>query len=74
MRMMEVFDESTGKLVGTVPNYNAEEIAEIVDVAYAAQPDWEKVPLFERGQILYKFCDLIDRDRDLARKSGDVFK
>ena len=64
MRMMEVFDESTGKLVGTVPNYNAEEIAEIVDVAYAAQPDWEKVPLFERGQILYKFCDLIDRDRE----------
>lgn len=22
------------------------------------------MPLFERGQILYKFCDLIDRDRE----------
>ncbi|MBR5470927.1 MAG: aldehyde dehydrogenase [Oscillibacter sp.] len=64
MRLMDVYDESTGKLVGSVPNYNAEEIAEMVDIAYAAQPDWEKVPLFERGQILYKFCDLIDRDRE----------
>ena len=64
MRMMDVFDESTGKLVGSVPSYTGEEIAKMVDVAYAAQPDWERVPLFERGQILYKFCDLIDQNRD----------
>ena len=64
MRMMEVIDESTGKVVGTVPNYTGEEIAAMVDVAFAAQPDWEKVPLFERGQLLYKFCDLIDQNRE----------
>ena len=64
MKMMDVIDESTGKVVGSVPNYNGEEIAKMVDVAYAAQPRWEKVPLFERGQILYKFCDLIDQNRE----------
>lgn len=64
MWMMDVVDESTGKVVGTVPNYNGEEIAEMVDAAYAIQPRWEKVPLFERAQILYKFCDLVDKHRN----------
>lgn len=64
MKMVNVIDESTGKTVGSVPNYNAEEIAEMVDTAYSVQPGWEKVPLFERGQILYKFCDLVDENRD----------
>lgn len=64
MKMMEVFDESNGKLVGTVPYYNGEEISNMVDVAFAAQPRWEKVPTFERGQILYKFCDLVDANRE----------
>jgi acyl-CoA reductase-like NAD-dependent aldehyde dehydrogenase len=62
--MMNVVDESNGKLVGSVPYYTGEEIAGMVDIAYAAQPRWERVPLFERGQILYKFCDLIDQNRD----------
>jgi len=64
MKMMEVFDESTGKAVGSVPYYSGKEIADMVDTAFAAQPKWEKVPLFERGQILYKYCDLIDEHRD----------
>jgi len=64
MRMMDIIDESTGKLVGSVPNYTGEEIAAMVDTAYAAQPGWEEVPLFERGQILYKFCDLMDEHRE----------
>lgn len=64
MKMMDVYDESTGKVVGSVPYYNGEEISAMVDTAFAAQPKWEKVPLFERGQILYKYCDLIDQHRD----------
>lgn len=64
MKMMEVIDVSNGKLVGTVPYYNGEEIAAMVDTAFAAQPRWERVPTFERGQILYKFCDLVDQHRD----------
>lgn len=64
MQMMDVIDESTGKVVGSVPHYTGEEIAKMVDVAFDAQPGWEKVPLFERGQILYKFCDLVDQNRE----------
>ena len=64
MKMMDVIDESTGKVVGSVPNYDGAEIAAMVDTAFEAQPKWEKVPLFERGQILYKFCDLVDEHRE----------
>lgn len=63
-KTLEIIDESNGKVVGTVPYFNGEEIAEMVDVAYTYQPRWENVPLFERGQILYKFCDLVDEYRE----------
>ena len=64
MQMTNIIDESTGKVVGAVPRYTGEEIAQMVDVAFAAQPDWELAPLFERGQILYKFCDLVSENID----------
>ena len=64
MDQLDVIDVSTGELVGQVPFYNGEEIAEMVDVAFAAQPRWERVPTFERGQVLYKFCDLVDERRE----------
>lgn len=64
MKMMDVIDESNGKVVGSVPHYDGKEIEGIVDVAFAAQPRWERVPLFERGQILYKYCDLVDKNRE----------
>lgn len=64
MRMMEIIDVSNGKTVGGVPHYDGKEITEMVDVAYAAQPRWENVPLFEKGQILYKYCDLVDEHRN----------
>lgn len=64
MKQLDVIDVSTGEHVGQVPYYDGEEIAAIVDVAFAAQPRWEKVPTFERGQILYKFCDLVDERRE----------
>ncbi|MGC4018444.1 MAG: aldehyde dehydrogenase family protein [Muricomes sp.] len=64
MNMIEVFDESTGNVVGKVPCYDGKEIADMVDTAFASQPRWEKVPLFERGQILYKFCALMEEHSD----------
>lgn len=64
MKMTDVIDESTGKAVGQVPKYDGPEIAKMVDTAFEVQPDWERTPLFERGAILYKFCNLVDEHRD----------
>lgn len=64
MRMVDVIDESTMEAVGSVPKYDAKEIAEMVDKAYAAQPAWEKVPLHERANILFKFCGMMDEQAE----------
>ena len=64
MEMRTIVDISTGKEIGQAPWNTGEELAAMVDTAFAAQPDWERVPIFERAQILYKFCDLIDANRD----------
>ena len=64
MEMRDIIDISTNEVIGQAPWYNGEELAKMVDVAFDAQPDWERAPLFERGQILYRYCDLIDENRD----------
>lgn len=64
MKMVDIIDESTGKAAGSVPYFDGKEIAAMVDAAFAAQPRWERVPLFERAQILYRYCDLVDANRD----------
>ena len=64
MKMVNVIDEGTMKVVGQVPKYDKAEIAEMVDKAYAIQPAWERVPLFERCAIMYKYCDLVDANRE----------
>lgn len=78
MKMVDVYDESTNEVVGSVPKYDAKEIAEMVDRAYAKQPEWEKVPLFERADILYKFCALVDENAKeialtMCREMGKPF-
>ena len=38
----------------------AEQMTEIVNSALSAQPLWEEMPLYERGEILYRFADLLE--------------
>lgn len=64
MKIVDVIDEYSNEVVGQVPKYDASEIEEMVDKAFAFQPRWERVPLFERCQIMYKFCDLVDEHRE----------
>lgn len=64
MEIRDIIDVSTGKVIGQAPWMNKEDILGMVDTAFAAQPGWERAPIFERAQILYKFCDLIDENRE----------
>lgn len=59
MEMMKVINPATNEVVGEVPAYNGEELELMVDKAYKAQPAWEAVPLYERADILYRFCDIV---------------
>lgn len=64
MKMLDIYDEYTGEVVNAVPYYNGEELHDCVERAYAAQPGWEKIPLFERGRVLYRLMELVDEHRE----------
>jgi len=63
MKMMNVYDDATGKVIGSVPSYSGEEMEAMVEKAYIAQPEWARIPIFQKGKILYKWMDLIDEHR-----------
>lgn len=65
---IEVTNPATGELIDTVPNVTDEDVDEAVKVAIIEQKKWEKVPIHERAEILYKFVELVEKDKErLAR-------
>lgn len=71
-KTIDVINPATGKLVDTVPAATAEDVARAVACAKAAQKEWAKIPVYERVEIMYKFIELVERDKeDLARTLSD---
>ena len=65
---IDVINPATGAVVDTVPAATAEDVAQAVACAKAAQKDWAKIPVHERAEIMYQFISLVERDKeDLAR-------
>ena len=67
--VIEVTNPATGELVDTVPSLSAEEVNAAVDYAYEAQKEWAKLPVHERCQIMMKFVDLVERDKETLAKT-----
>ena len=68
---IEVVNPATSELIDTVPNCTDEDVDTAVKVAMIEQKKWEKVPLYKRAEILYKFSDLIEENKErLARTSN----
>ncbi|HEY2326941.1 MAG TPA: aldehyde dehydrogenase family protein [Gaiellaceae bacterium] len=59
---------ATGKAISAVARSRAEDVRNAIAVAEAAQPDWAARPLPERGAILRKVAQLLERDRDAVAK------
>ncbi len=65
---IDVINPANGAVVDTVPAATAEDVAQAVACAKAAQKEWAKVPVHQRVEIMYKFISLVERDKeDLAR-------
>lgn len=63
-----VTDPFSGEVVGTVPSLGRHEIEAAVAAAATAFPRWGRTPHRERGALLRRWLDLIERDKeDLAR-------
>jgi len=74
------FDSSvpaTGDVLGTFPRSTAEDVDRAVAAAKEAFADWRLVPAPERGTILLRFAQLLERDKQeltelMSREMGKV--
>ena len=70
--VIEVTNPATRELIDTVPNASEQDIDNAVKIAKEAYKDWEKTPLYERGEILKKFADLVENKKnELAKLLSD---
>src|SRR6202451_4449957 len=68
---------STGELIDTFTRSTAADVDRAVDIARAAWEDWRLVPAPERGNILFRFAELLKRDKAsladlMTREMGKV--
>jgi aldehyde dehydrogenase (NAD+) len=68
---------ATGDTIGAFPRSNAEDVDRAVEAARAAFEDWRLVPAPKRGEILYRFANLLTEEKDdltdlMTREMGKV--
>jgi aldehyde dehydrogenase (NAD+) len=76
----ETFDSlvpATGETIGSFPRSGAEDVDRAVAAAREAYRDWRLVPAPERGTILFRFAELLRRDKEeltdlMSREMGKV--
>lgn len=65
---IDVINPATGALVDTVPAATKEDVDRAVECAKAAQKEWADVPVSRKVEILYRFLDIVDENKeDLAQ-------
>ncbi len=77
---VETFDSivpATGEVIGTFPRSTAADVDRAVQKAKAAFEDWRLVPAPERGNILFRFAELLRARKDeltelMTREMGKV--
>jgi alpha-ketoglutaric semialdehyde dehydrogenase len=68
---------ATGDSIGVFPKSNAEDVDQAVAAAKAAFEEWRLVPAPKRGEILYRFANLLTEQKDdltdlMSREMGKV--
>ncbi len=63
----DLYNPSTGEVIGKVPFCTADEVDRVVKVASRAFPAWSQKPVVERAQVLFRFRELmVSRIDELA--------
>src|SRR5437870_6690532 len=73
----ESLNPSTGEVIESFPRSNAEDVNRAVATARAAWEDWRLVPAPERGNILFRFAQVLERSKPelsdlMTREMGKV--
>lgn len=78
-KVIEITNPATGELIDTVPNSTEKDVDMCVKEAKKAQKEWAKMSIYERGEILYKFVDLVESKKEelallLSKETGKPIK
>ncbi len=69
---IDVTNPATGELIDAIPAATADDVKAAIAAAKAGQKVWNAVPVHERVDILMKFLELVERDKEqLARTLSD---
>ena len=60
----DVIAPATGKVIESVPKATAEDIEKAVTAAVKGQKEWEKFSVTERADVLYKFVDIVEENKE----------
>lgn len=62
--MQELVDHTTGKVFARIPKGTKEDVLRAEDRARIAQKKWAKVAPADRAKIIFKFADLVHKNRN----------
>ena len=73
----ESVNPATGDTIGVFPRSSAEDVDRAVEAAKASFEEWRLVPAPKRGEILYRFANLLIEEKDdltdlMTREMGKV--
>jgi alpha-ketoglutaric semialdehyde dehydrogenase len=76
-KTFESVSPATGDVLGTLPLSGVEEVGRAVDQALAAYEEWRLVPAPKRGEILFRFAQILEREKAaltdlMTREMGKV--
>jgi aldehyde dehydrogenase (NAD+) len=76
-KTFESTSPATGEVLGTIPEADEAAVGRAVDAAAAAYEDWRLVPAPKRGEILYRFAHVLEREKAaltdlMTREMGKV--
>lgn len=61
---IDVINPATGAVVDTVPAATKEDVDKAVACAKAAQKKWAAVPVSDKVEIMYRFLDIVDDNKE----------
>ena len=61
---IEVTNPATGAVIDTIPAATKEDVDRAVACAKKAQKAWAEVPVSEKVEIMYKFLDIVDDNKE----------
>ncbi len=66
---MNIVNPYTGKVIDTVPYSNEKDAKKAVEYAKKAQKSWKDVPVYQKAEILNKFIELVEENKDDLAKT-----